>query len=241
MKEFKMKQPIFIIAAISLLLVLIGMMACHSEPKPKQSVKLTNFADSLSYTLGYIIGVEVSEVDFEVNKKVAVAGFINALFNVELLTEDEMMDLFEAFHEKMTERRVLENEQLKIKNQLAGEAFMIENAKQPGVLTTESGLQYRVIKSGTGKHIKAGDTITAHYTAKFLDGEIFQSTQDRAEPITFNVDIVLDGWSEGLKMMREGDYWELFLPDSLAFGSEGFEVVEPGAYLIFEVEVISIK
>jgi FKBP-type peptidyl-prolyl cis-trans isomerase len=108
-------------------------------------------------------------------------------------------------------------------------------------MTTESGLQYRVIKSGTGKPVKAGDNITAHYTGKFLDGEIFQSTLDRAEPLSFDVDLVLPGWSEGLKMMREGDKWELFLPDHLAFGPEGYEVVEPGSYLIFEVEVIRVN
>jgi FKBP-type peptidyl-prolyl cis-trans isomerase len=233
-----MKNMIFIIATISLIISLIG---CYSEPKPNPNFKLTDFADSLSYSLGFIYAVDMSDIDFELNKKALVTGFVNALFDIELLTEDEMMDVFDRFHEQMMTKRFTQGEHLRMKNQLAGETFMTENALKPGVVTTDSGLQYRVIKSGTGKQIQAGDNITAHYTAKFLDGEVFQTTLDRPEPLSFDIDLVLPGWNEGLKLMREGDKWELFLPDNLAFGTEGFEAVEPGAYLIFEVEVIRVN
>lgn len=124
----------------------------------------------------------------------------------------------------------------------AGEAFLAANAKQPGVVTTPSGLQYSVIKSGTGDSPKATDSVTVHYTGTLIDGTVFDSSVQRGVPATFGVNQVIPGWTEALQLMKVGDKWKLFIPSNLAYGPQS-----PGAgipansVLIFEVELLSIN
>ncbi len=120
--------------------------------------------------------------------------------------------------------------------------FLAANAKKDGVKTTASGLQYKVIKSGTGKSPKATDTVKVHYHGTLIDGTVFDSSVERGEPVSFPVNGVIPGWTEALQLMKEGDKWQLFIPSKLAYGERGAGAkIGPNATLIFEVELLAVE
>jgi FKBP-type peptidyl-prolyl cis-trans isomerase FklB len=141
--------------------------------------------------------------------------------------------------------RAKENErlnQLAEKNKNDGEAFLAENAKKQGVITLPSGLQYKIIKPGTGRKPKPTDEVTTHYRGTLIDGTEFDSSYRRGEPTSFPVNGVIAGWTEALQLMPVGAKWQLFIPPHLAYGERGAGgQIGPNATLIFEVELIAIK
>jgi len=123
----------------------------------------------------------------------------------------------------------------------AGEAFLAANAKKDGVTTTASGLQYKVIKSGTGASPKASDQVKVHYTGTTIDGKVFDSSVQRGQPAVFGVSQVIPGWTEALQLMKVGDKWQLFIPAKLAYGPQSpSPAIPPNSVLIFEVELLDI-
>ena len=123
-----------------------------------------------------------------------------------------------------------------------GAAFLAANAKKDGVVTTASGLQYKVIKSGTGESPKASDKVKVHYHGTLIDGTVFDSSVQRGEPIVFPVGAVIPGWVEALQLMKVGDKWQLFIPAPLAYGeSSPSPVIPANSVLIFEVELLGIE
>ena len=120
--------------------------------------------------------------------------------------------------------------------------FLAENAKREGVKTTESGLQYKVLKSGAGKSPKATDTVKTHYHGTLIDGTVFDSSVQRNEPAVFGVGEVIRGWTEALQRMKVGDKWRLVVPPELAYGPQGAPPdIGPNAVLVFEVELLGIE
>ncbi len=127
-------------------------------------------------------------------------------------------------------------------NKEAAIDFLAKNANEPGVVQTESGLQYKVIASGNGSTPGMSDTVAAHYAGRLLDGTEFDSSYARGEPLTIPVGGVIKGWTEALLMMKEGDKWVLFIPPELAYGEAGAGGVIPGnSALIFDIELIEVK
>ena len=126
-------------------------------------------------------------------------------------------------------------------NKTLGREFMEQNAKNDSVTQTTSGLQYMVLKEGTGAKPSAEDTVTVHYTGKLLDGTVFDSSVERGEPASFPLNGVIPGWTEGLQLMSEGSKYRLFIPSELAYGSKGAgDKILPNATLIFDVELIKV-
>jgi len=124
----------------------------------------------------------------------------------------------------------------------AGKKFLEDNAKKAGVKTTASGLQYKVITEGTGKKPKATETVTVHYRGTLIDGTEFDSSYKRGEPISFGLNRVIAGWTEGLQLMPTGSKYEFYIPYNLAYGERGAGgVIPPYAALIFEVELLGVK
>jgi FKBP-type peptidyl-prolyl cis-trans isomerase len=124
----------------------------------------------------------------------------------------------------------------------AGKKFLEDNAKKAGVKTTSSGLQYKVITEGTGKKPKATETVTVHYRGTLIDGTEFDSSYKRGEPISFGLNRVIAGWTEGLQLMPTGSKYEFYIPYNLAYGDRGAGgVIPPYATLIFEVELLGVK
>jgi FKBP-type peptidyl-prolyl cis-trans isomerase FklB len=188
-----------------------------------------------SYVLGYTLATNFARDKVPLDAKRLVAGIQDGLAGAKApMTEEEMEALLSTFFKEL---RAHANEQSKAD----GEAFLTANAKAPGVKTTKSGLQYKVLKEGTGKSPKATDTVTTHYKGTLIDGSTFDSSYDRNEPASFPVNGVIKGWTEALQMMKEGSKWQLFIPSDLAYGPQGRPPVIPAnATLVFEVELLKV-
>jgi FKBP-type peptidyl-prolyl cis-trans isomerase FklB len=138
------------------------------------------------------------------------------------------------------QQQVAKEQLEKIKKE--GENFLAENKKNKDVITTPSGLQYKILTKGNGKIPTIHDTVIAHYTGTLVDGTVFDSSIERGEPATFALSGVIKGWTEALQLMPVGSRWMLYIPSDLAYGEQGAgQVIAPGSALIFEVELISIK
>ncbi len=138
--------------------------------------------------------------------------------------------------------RTWTNNKVSEENFAAGQAFLLENAKQEGVITTESGLQYKVLHKGEGtEHPTKASTVTVHYHGTLINGTVFDSSVERGEPISFKLNQVIKGWQEGLTYMVPGDKVRLFIPSPLAYGKSGTGPIPPASALIFDVELLEIK
>lgn len=126
-------------------------------------------------------------------------------------------------------------------NKAAGTAYLAANGKRKNIITTPSGLQYEVLSEGTGKMPKASDTVTVHYKGTKINGTEFDSSYSRNEPTTFAVKDLIDGWAEGLQLMKEGAKYRFFIPPKLAYGETGGGAIEPNETLIFDVELIKVQ
>jgi FKBP-type peptidyl-prolyl cis-trans isomerase FklB len=126
-------------------------------------------------------------------------------------------------------------------NKAAGAKWLEENKKNPGVIQTASGLQYKVIKEGKGKNPTAADKVTVNYEGRMIDGKIFDSSFERKQPATFEVNAVIRGWTEGLQLMKEGGSYELYIPSDLAYGDQGNQNIPGGSTLIFKVDLIKVE
>jgi FKBP-type peptidyl-prolyl cis-trans isomerase len=145
-------------------------------------------------------------------------------------------ELNSVLREYVTEAR----EKLSAENRKKGEEFLAANKAKPGVQTTASGLQYRVLKQGTGATPKASDRVKTHYKGTFIDGKEFDSSIGRGQPAEFPVTGVIKGWTEALQLMKVGDKWELVIPSDLAYGPEGRPGIPPHSTLVFEIELLDI-
>ena len=129
-----------------------------------------------------------------------------------------------------------------MQNKQTGDAFLEANKAKPGVVTLPDGLQYKVIKAGTGAQPTDNDVVTVQYEGKLINGTVFDSSYKRGEPTTFPVNGVISGWVEALKLMKEGSTWELYIPPSLAYGPQGVPpTIGPNETLIFKVELLKVK
>ncbi len=138
--------------------------------------------------------------------------------------------------------RTVSNKKLAEENRQRGIAFLAENKSAEGVVTTDSGLQYKVLEAGTGgQHPSATDTVKVHYHGTLLDGQVFDSSVDRGEPISFALNQVILGWTEGLQLMVVGEKTRLFIPAELAYGDRAAGKITPGSALIFDVELLGIN
>lgn len=137
---------------------------------------------------------------------------------------------------------VIQNQPSPAENKMAGEAFLAENAKQPGILVTGSGLQYQMITEGTGASPTPISNVTVHYEGSTIQGKVFDSSYKRGEPATFPLNRVIPGWTEGLQLMKEGGKARLFIPSELAYGERfAGPLISPNSTLIFEVELIKVQ
>lgn len=192
--------------------------------------------DKISYALGLSIGNNLAASGIG---KINFADFVKGVEDIMAQKQPEI-NIEEAqtiINEYITQ---IQNERFK-HNLEAGEAFLTENKKKPGVVTLASGLQYEVLKEGNGKKPIETDQVTCHYHGTLLDGTVFDSSFDRGTPATFGVGQVIKGWVEALQMMPVGSKWKLYIPSDLAYGSAGAgQTIEPNSTLIFEVEILDI-
>ena len=224
-----------LVFALSLLLLVNQVHAQESQVLKSQKEKN-------SYAIGVDVGSTLKRQALDVDPNVLSLGIKDVLSNGKLLlTEKELRDTLTNLQKEQMAKQSERNQKLAETNKKSGEAFLADNKKKEGVVTLPSGLQYKIIKAGTGAFPKAADTVTVNYKGTLVDGTEFDSSYKRGEPVTFPVGGVIPGWTEALQKMKVGSKWQLFIPASLGYGDKGAgNVIGPNATLIFEVELISI-
>lgn len=217
------------------------LLACQGNTQSKVELKTTQ--DSVSYAIGTNIGTNLKQQKVDVNVAVLAAGIRHVVDSTQLmLTEEQAQEVMMAFQQRMMAKQQEEASAAGEKNRIDGEAFLAANKNKDGVKVTASGLQYKVLKMGSGPKPKADQTVTVHYRGTLIDGTEFDSSYKRGEPATFGVGQVIGGWTEALQLMPEGSKWELYIPSNLAYGDRGAgPTIQAGATLIFEVELLSVK
>ncbi|WP_420229774.1 FKBP-type peptidyl-prolyl cis-trans isomerase [Psychrobacter sp. ER1] len=210
-----------------------------------QSVSITEqstVSEKVGYSLGFMMAEgnkdAVKDLDLNTFEKGFRDGYEG---NESALTQEQMQQVLMDYQKEQEEQFVKDMETKATENKAAGTAFLAENAKKEGVKQTESGLQYKVIKAGTGKSPKATDVVEVNYEGKLLDGTVFDSSYERGEPIEFPLNQVIAGWTEGLQLMKEGGKYEFYIPSDIAYGEAGNAGIEPNSTLIFTVELLKVK
>lgn len=197
----------------------------------------------VSYGIGFNVGGSLSRDGLEVDIDLFIQGLKDALGEKDSkVSQAEIRAAFQAMSKELQAKKEAEAAKAGEVNQKAADDFLAKNGKAEGVKTTKSGLQYKVIKAGTGPKPKATDSVEVHYHGTLLDGTVFDSSVERKTPATFGVSQVIKGWVEGLQLMPVGSKWKLFIPPNLAYGTRGSgPKIGANSALIFEVELLSIK
>ena len=235
----------------AMLVLLIGFMmifpACTNSETPTPTndgpVKLDNDEHKTSYVVGYDMGKNFKRILTAVNLDYFFRGMKDAVAEKEALLKKEESDAVIAkFRSEMMKRDEERRKKQGEKNKIEGETFLAENAKRDGVKVTESGLQYEVLKEGEGPYAKPSEFVKVEYKGTLIDGTEFDSTAKQGGPMVINPNGVIDGWSEGIKLMKEGSRYRFYLPPELAYGERGMgNAVGPNAVLIFEVNFLNIE
>lgn len=217
--------------------------ACNETSTTKQAIKLDNQTDKASYTIGVQMGTQMKSLKEMINQDALLLGFQDSIDGKDpQLSKEEMQTTMQAFQQSIIEKEQAKQQEIGSKNAAEGEKFLTENKSKEGVKITESGLQYLVLKEGTGEIPKATDKVVTHYTGTLIDGKVFDSSYKRNSPAEFPVNGVIKGWTEALQLMKVGAKWKLFVPSELAYGSRGVGAnIGPNQVLIFEIELLEIK
>ncbi|MCU7873985.1 MAG: FKBP-type peptidyl-prolyl cis-trans isomerase [Candidatus Thiodiazotropha sp. (ex Lucinoma borealis)] len=197
----------------------------------------------INYSVGYQIGSDFKHQEIEVRPQAVTQGILDAINENEgQMTASEMKQVMADLGKRWAEqKRIKKGDQLRTLTQKS-ENFHKENGKNPGIVTTESGLQYRIIEQGRGKSPTSSDKVLVNYSGKLIDGTQFDSSYSRGKPASFQVGGVIKGWTEALQLMKQGARWQLFIPPALAYGEKGAPPrIPPHSSLIFDVDLIAIE
>lgn len=199
--------------------------------------------DKLSYGLGLGIGQQLAQMNIEGLNIDDFAEAIRDVINGNKLKVEhrEAQQIVQNYFAEQEKKLQAERAEKGKAAKEEGEKYLVENAKKEGIITTASGLQYKVLKEGTGKQPKATDKVRCHYEGFLIDGTVFDSSVQRGEPAVFPLDGVIVGWTEGLQLMREGGKYRFFIPYKLGYGESGAgQSIPPFATLVFDVELIEV-
>lgn len=217
----------------------LAFASCNSFKGSK--VDLKTLADSAAYAIGTGQGTQIAK-DLpgapggkNLDQKIILAGYMDALNGKSQVSIEKLQAVTQSYFMKS---QAVEG----AKNTEAGKKFLEENGKRSGVKTTASGLQYEVLKEGSGAKPVATDTVVVHYHGTTIEGKVFDSSVDRKEPATFAVNQVIPGWTEALQLMSVGSKYKIVVPSALAYGERGAGAdIKPNSVLVFEVELLNIK
>jgi len=224
----------FVIIALSFALVSLA---------PAADPQLKTQKDKVSYSIGLDIGSTLKRQLIDVNPELVHKGMQDGLGATKpLMTEEESKETMATFQKEMTEKQAAAKKASGEKNATEGKKFLEENKAKEGVKTTASGLQYKVLKEGSGPIPKETDTVKVNYRGTTIEGTEFDSSYKRGEPAEFPVNRVIKGWTEALLLMKVGSKYQLYVPADLAYGDRGAgSDIGPNAMLMFDVELISIN
>jgi FKBP-type peptidyl-prolyl cis-trans isomerase FklB len=199
--------------------------------------------DSVSYAIGMDVAKNVKRSFDEFDNDLFIQGFVNASDSTDLIIDEaKAQELVRAYFQKKQKEEMDKRQEEALKNKEDGEKFLAENKTKDGVVTTDSGLQYIVLKEGSGVKPTSESRVKVHYHGTLIDGTVFDSSVDRGNPTEFGVTQVIKGWTEGLQLMAVGSKYKFFIPSDLAYGVNPRPggVIKPNATLIFDVELLGI-
>lgn len=223
-------------------LVYISLIVTCSSSLAASISNKSSPQSQLGYSYGYVLGRGNAEILKDVDLDAFTQGIKQGSAGQKASLTDEEMTKVLTVYKQQTDAQQLEIfKQVALKNNQLGGEFLTNNAKQPGVVRTASGLQYQVIEAGNGKKAQANSTVLVNYEGRLLDGTVFDSSIARNQPVEFKVSQVIQGWTEALQLMPEGAKYRLFIPAKLAYGEIGSgDAIEPNSTLIFDVELLKI-
>lgn len=231
-----------ILVALSVILLALPLSTCSSDNDTPEPIQLTSNQDKLSYAFGMNIAESLQQMEGDIKVEILIRGIQDILAKREpLLTYEQAGEVINEYSNRRRADGERLRQELGEKNRVAGQAFLADNAKQPGVSTTASGLQYTVMQEGTGPKPKPTDRVRVHYKGTLIDGKVFDSSYDRGEPVVFELNRVIVGWIEGLQLMGVGSKYKFFIPPELAYAESAPGEIGPNAVLIFEVELLAIE
>jgi len=204
---------------------------------------LSTKKDKISYAIGADLGNKLKQSQIDVDPAALNRGMKDVLTGGKpAMSDDEIRATLMDLTKELQEKQTAANKEKTDKNKKEGSDFLAANKSKEGVVTTASGLQYKILKSGDGPKPTAGDTVVCNYKGTLIDGKEFDSSYKRGQPATFPVGGVIKGWTEALQLMPVGSKWQLFIPSDLAYGDrQAGPDITPGSTLIFEVELMSIQ
>ncbi|MGO9614651.1 MAG: FKBP-type peptidyl-prolyl cis-trans isomerase [Dissulfurispiraceae bacterium] len=219
----------------------IGLLAGQVHAEEKNVLQTQK--DKLSYSLGVDMGNNFKRLSIDIDPDIFAVGLKDTFSGGKsLMTADEVRETIAAFQKDLMAKQAERARDLSEKNRKVGETFLAENKTKEGVITLPSGLQYKIIKEGSGATPKKTDTVTVDYRGTLIDGTEFDSSYARHQPAVFKLDQVIPGWKEALQLMKVGSKWQVFIPSKLAYGERGAgKDIGPNATLIFDIELLAIK
>ncbi len=231
-----MSTKLIKITTLSLALALPFSAWAQTDSKPETMQQKAAYAIGINFINSLKLqGITLDEPSL-------LQGIQDALKGQLVLSHAEMQSALDEFKQQLIVQQQLAQKTLLKKNQQEGEAFLSANKTKDGVVTLPSGLQYRIIKKGSGPSPKLTDKVTTHYRGTLIDGTEFDSSYSRNQPATFPVNGVIPGWTEALQLMRKGAKWQLFIPAELAYGNSAVgNKIKPGSTLIFDIELLDIN
>lgn len=224
-------------------ITILCLALCSTGLYAKNITNKSSFDDQVSYSFGYIMGKNYSENVKNINLDAFIEGLkVASTGKKTTLSEEEMTKVLTQFKQQTEAKQLIIHQQKAENNAKLGSEFLAENKKKADVKVTQSGLQYQVLKQGTGKTPTATSKVKVHYEGRLLDGTVFDSSIARQQPTEFQLNHVIQGWSEGLQLMKEGAKYRFFIPSNLAYGEVGAgDAIEPNSTLIFDVELLEVK
>ncbi len=224
-----------------LIVISSALYACCNESG--DNLPLGTLEQKASYSFGVDVATRLKQQGIDLDIRALNQGITDAYTGSELaLNDEDRLQAKTEFQTQLQETLVKKQASIAEENLVTGKTFLAENAKKPGVVTTDSGLQYKILTTGDGKQPKDTDTVTTHYKGTLIDGREFDSSYKRDKPASFPVKGVIKGWTEALQLMHVGDKWQLFIPSELAYGAtKRSELIEANSTLVFEIELLGIK
>jgi FKBP-type peptidyl-prolyl cis-trans isomerase FklB len=224
--------------------------ALNKDKKKKKGKKetvctapgFTTNTDTVSYIIGCDIAHNFAKNELDVNRDMVFKGFMDAQAKSDtLFTQEQIEKVMTAWQMEMAAKKKAKTDSESSKNEKLGEEFLATNKTKEGVIELPSGLQYKVIKEGSGESPDDNDMVEVHYTGTLIDGTVFDSSRERGEPLEFPVNGVIPGWTEALKLMKPGAQYMLYIPSKLAYGKQATGPIPAGSTLIFDVELLEFE
>lgn len=208
-------------------------------PQPASESLLKDETDKINYSLGFQYGSDLSRQGVEARQEILIRGLMDAISGAQPQISQEQMrsTLLDLRRKLAMEQQAKRAKELQQRAE-EGRTYLAENAQKTGVVSLPSGLQYKIIKEGTGKSPGPQDSVSVHYRGTLINGTEFDSSYKREQPASFRLDGVIKGWTEGLQLMKEGAQWQFFIPPELAYGERGNLANQT---LIFEVELLKVN